>query len=85
MQRKTEEKIRQRELEELNNKIQREQLSQLEQQNKQLEVQNEQLEVQNKKINNSIKKLLELNVSIEDISKTLDISISEIKNIAKNI
>ena len=91
MLRKTEEKIRKRELAKLNEQLEEknEQLEekneQLEEKNEQLEEINEQLKKQKQKINNSIKKLLELNVNIEDISTTLDIPINEIENIAENM
>ena len=36
-----------------------------------------------KQLNNSVKKLIELNVDVNDISKTLDIPVSKVEYIAK--
>ena len=45
---------------------------------------NEMQKQKNFLLNNSVKKLIELNVDVNDISKTLDIPVSKVEYIAKN-
>ena len=47
-------------------------------------LQEQKIEELEKQLNNSVKKLIELNVDVNDISKTLDIPVSKVEYIAKN-
>lgn len=74
--RKTEELIRKRKEEkrEQRRKLQAQKIEELEKQKDEIQ----------EKLNNSVKKLIELNVDVNDISKTLDIPVSKVEYIAKN-
>ena len=74
--RKTEELIRKRKEEkrEQKRKLQEQKIEELEKQKDEIQ----------EKLNNSVKKLIELNVDFNDISKTLDIPVSKVEYIAKN-
>ena len=47
-------------------------------------LQEQKIEELEKQLNNSVKKLIELNVDVNDISKTLDIPVSKVEYIVKN-
>ena len=81
--RKTEELIRKRKEEkrEQKRKLQEQKIEELEKQKNEMQKQNDEIQ---EKLNNSIKKLIELNVDVNDISKTLDIPVSKVEYIAKN-
>ena len=53
----------------------------MQKQNDEMQKQNDEMQ---KQLNNSVKKLIELNVDVNDISKTLDIPVSKVEYIAKN-
>ena len=78
--RKTEELIRKRKEEkrEQKRKLQEQKIEELEKQKNEMQKQ------KNFLLNNSVKKLIELNVDVNDISKTLDIPVSKVEYIAKN-
>ena len=92
--RKTEELIRKRKEEkreqrrEQRRKLQDQKIEELEKQKNEMQKQNDEIQKQNdemqKQLNNSVKKLIELNVDVNDISKTLDIPVSKVEYIAKN-
>ena len=81
--RKTEELIRKRKEEkrEQKRKLQEQKIEELEKQKNEMQKQNDEIQ---EKLNNSVKKLIELNVDVNDISKTLDIPVSKVEYIAKN-
>lgn len=85
--RKTEELIRKRKEEkreqrrEQRRKLQDQKIEELEKQKNEMQKQNDEIK---KQLNNSVKKLIELNVDVNDISKTLDIPVSKVEYIAKN-
>ena len=89
--RKTEELIRKRKEEkreqrrEQKRKLQEQKIEELEKQKNEMQKQNDEMQKQkNFLLNNSVKKLIELNVDFNDISKTLDIPVSKVEYIAKN-
>lgn len=96
--RKTEELIRKRKEEkreqrrEQKRKLQEQKIEELEKQKDEMQKQNDEMQKQNDEmqkqknflLNNSVKKLIELNVDVNDISKTLDIPVSKVEYIAKN-
>ena len=92
--RKTEELIRKRKEEkreqrrEQRRKLLDQKIEELEKQKNEMQKQNDEIQKQNdemqKQLNNSVKKLIELNVDVNDISKTLDIPVSKVEYIAKN-
>ena len=92
--RKTEELIRKRKEEkreqsrEQRRILQEQKIEELEKQKNEMQKQNDEIQKQNdemqKQLNNSVKKLIELNVDVNDISKTLDIPVSKVEYIAKN-
>ena len=95
--RKTEELIRKRKEEkreqrrEQKRKLQEQKIEELEKQKDEMQKQNDEMQKQNYEmqkqknflLNNSVKKLIELNVDVNDISKTLDIPVSKVEYIAK--
>ena len=91
--RKTEELIRKRKEEkreqrrEQRRKLLDQKIEELEKQKNEMQKQNDEIQKQNdemqKQLNNSVKKLIELNVDVNDISKTLDIPVSKVEYIAK--
>ena len=92
--RKTEELIRKRKEEKREQRreqrriLQEQKIEELEKQKNEMQKQNDEIQKQNdemqKQLNNSVKKLIELNVDVNDISKTLDIPVSKVEYIAKN-
>ena len=92
--RKTEELIRKRKEEKREQRreqrsiLQDQKIEELEKQKNEMQKQNDEIQKQNdemqKQLNNSVKKLIELNVDVNDISKTLDIPVSKVEYIAKN-
>ena len=89
--RKTEELIRKRKEEkreqrrEQRRKLLDQKIEELEKQKNEMQKQNDEMQKQkNFLLNNSVKKLIELNVDVNDISKTLDIPVSKVEYIAKN-
>lgn len=92
--RKTEELIRKRKEEKREQRreqrriLQDQKIEELEKQKNEMQKQNDEMQKQNdeikKQLNNSVKKLIELNVDVNDISKTLDIPVSKVEYIAKN-
>ena len=89
--RKTEELIRKRKEEKREQRreqrriLQEQKIEELEKQKNEMQKQNDEMQKQkNFLLNNSVKKLLELNVDVNDISKTLDIPVSKVEYIAKN-
>lgn len=85
--RKTEELIRKRKEEKREQRreqrriLQDQKIEELEKQKNEMQKQNDEIK---KQLNNSVKKLIELNVDVNDISKTLDIPVSKVEYIAKN-
>ena len=85
--RKTEELIRKRKEEKREQRreqrriLQEQKIEELEKQKNEMQKQNDEIQ---EKLNNSVKKLIELNVDVNDISKTLDIPVSKVEYIAKN-
>ncbi len=72
------------ELEKQKNEMQK-QNDEMQKQNDEMQKQNDEIQKQkNFLLNNSVKKLIELNVDVNDISKTLDIPVSKVEYIAKN-
>ena len=89
--RKTEELIRKRKEEKREQRreqrriLQDQKIEELEKQKNEMQKQNDEMQKQkNFLLNNSVKKLIELNVDVNDISKTLDIPVSKVEYIAKN-
>ena len=95
--RKTEELIRKRKEEKREQRreqrriLQDQKIEELEKQKNEMQKQNDEMQKQNDEmqkqknflLNNSVKKLIELNVDVNDISKTLDIPVSKVEYIAK--
>ena len=88
--RKTEELIRKRKEEKREQRreqrriLQDQKIEELEKQKNEMQKQNDEMQKQkNFLLNNSVKKLIELNVDVNDISKTLDIPVSKVEYIAK--
>ena len=96
--RKTEELIRKRKEEKREQRreqrriLQEQKIEELEMQKNEMQKQNDEMQKQNDEmqkqndylLSNSVKKLIELNVDVNDISKTLDIPVSKVEYIAKN-